>query len=193
MNNYFTLELLYTDETYYRSYGEQLAYDRIERLLNIRDRFIWLSYLLLPLTLIIKCLFVATALNIGTLMARFRTSFRDLLHIAFLAEFVFVAAALFKTFYLSRVAAAPTLQDVQYFYPLSLTNFFAAGEVNKWLIYPMQLINVFELVYWFVLVRLVAKYLQVTARRSFDLVANSYGLALLIWACVVVFLSLSFS
>lgn len=193
LNNYLALKFLYSDETYYRSFGEQLAYDRIENLLEIRDRYVWVSYTLISLTLIIKVLFVAISINVGTLAKRIRISFGEILELVICAEMVFVFAALIKTLWLSNVSIGHTLQYVQYFYPLSLGNLFDQESISSWFIYPLQLINVFELIYWFVLAWLLSSSLGMSLRKSLSVLAGSYGVALLIWIVVVIFLSLSLS
>ena len=86
-----------------------------------------------------------------------------------------------------------TLEDFQHFYPLSAANLFAPGELEPWWLYPFQLINVFEIVYFLVLAILLGKSLNITTGKAGEFVLKGYGTGLLLWVLVVVFITLNFS
>ncbi len=44
-----------------------------------------------------------------------------------------------------------TLEYLQFFVPLSLSSMFNPVSLSKWLIYPLQTLNLFEIAYIFIL------------------------------------------
>ena len=86
-----------------------------------------------------------------------------------------------------------TLEDLQYFYPLSALNIIGYQGLEPWYIYPFQVINLFEVAYWFILSYLIGKELNETTEKGLSIVASSYGVGLLIWVVGVMFLTLNMS
>jgi len=71
--------------------------------------------------------------------------------------------------------------------------------LEPWFIYPLQVLNLFELAYWFVLAYFIGKlaFTEKDKGKPMDLglkiVASSYGSALLLWVVVVMFFTLNYS
>lgn len=51
-----------------------------------------------------------------------------------------------------------TLEDIQYFYPFSALNIVGYEGLQPWFVYPIQVLNLFELAYWFILAYLIGTY-----------------------------------
>ena len=83
-----------------------------------------------------------------------------------------------------------TLEYINTFYPLSLINIVVIKNIPGYLIYPLQLINVFELVYWIFLASLIKIYVNWKFEKSFAFILKTYGFGLLVWVVLVVFLSI---
>ena len=105
--------------------------------------------------------------------------------------------ATFKHFYFFQTNY--TLEDLQYFYPLSTLNIVGYKGLEAWFIYPLQVLNLFEFAYWLLLSYFVGK-LAFTEKDKgkpmdlgFKIVASSYGSALLLWVVVVMFFTLNYS
>lgn len=80
------------------------------------------------------------------------------------------------------------------FYPLSALNLFDYEQVEPWLLYPLQVLNVFELLYWFALAYGITRVLpEYDLGRAMGLVLSSYGVGLLVWVATVMFLTLTYS
>ena len=86
-----------------------------------------------------------------------------------------------------------TLDELLTFAPLSLGSIFGFEYFDRWLIYPLQVVNLFEVAYWFILAFLLAKALQITKSKAFTIVASSYGVGLTIWVAGAMFLILNIS
>ncbi|MFN7839937.1 MAG: hypothetical protein ACK5QG_18395, partial [Bacteroidota bacterium] len=62
-----------------------------------------------------------------------------------------------------------------------------------WLVYPIQLLNVFELLYWIALAWQLQEVLEKPFAESLGFVAKTYGVGLAVWVVVVMFLTVSIS
>lgn len=191
--SYVSSEFVLTKDVYYQTYGEQVAIERIDRYLELRDSWNWIGYTFIPIILLIKMGYTAVCLSIGTLFAGLKIGFGKLFRIALLAESVFVVAAVARTTWLLFVIDVGVLQDVQYFYPLSLLNMFDPGSLERWFIYPMHTLNLFELTYWLALALGLGWVVKEQYDKMLRLVLSTYGIGLLIWMVFIVFLSLNLS
>ncbi len=157
----------------------------------------WVSYVTTPVLIGIKVLLVAFCLNFVKIISEKLedVKFRDILTVVLIAEFVFIIAGFYKFFNFYLIDTDYTLETLQTYYPLSLINYKEAISTEKWLAYPLQLANVFELMYWGVLAwgiwQLADK--KISYQRSLGYVALTYGVGLLFWVGVVCFLILSVS
>ena len=86
-----------------------------------------------------------------------------------------------------------TLEDLQYFYPFSTLNIIGYEGLEPWFIYPLQVLNLFELVYWLLLGYGLSKSLKTSMDAAMGIVVSSYGVGLLIWVVAVMFLTLNMS
>lgn len=72
-----------------------------------------------------------------------------------------------------------------------MINFFSHSELEPWLVYPIQLLNVFELLYWAVLAWQLQEVLKKSFPESLGFVMKTYGVGLTVWVVVVMFLTVS--
>ena len=169
----------------------------VQNYMESQKKWWWVSYAVTPVLIGIKVLLVAFCLNFVKIISEKLedVKFRDILFVVLIAEFVFVIAGFYKFFNFYLVDTDYTLETLQTYYPLSLINYKEAISTEKWLAYPLQLANVFELMYWGVLAwgiwQLADK--KISYQRSLGYVALTYGVGLLFWVGVVCFLILSVS
>ena len=169
----------------------------VQNYMESQKKWWWVSYAITPIMIGIKVLLVAFCLNFVKIISEKleQVKFRDLLTIVLMAEFVFVTAGFYKFFNFYLIDTDYTLETLQTYYPLSLINFKDAISTEKWLAYPLQLCNVFELFYWGILAwgiwELADK--KISYIKSLGYVALTYGIGLLFWVGVVCFLILSVS
>ena len=185
--------LLVSDDLYYSSLGEQLSYERIEEMLAQGRKYEWLGYVILPVITLLKLSLVGSCLSIGVFFATNKFSFKSAFGVALVAEFVFLIPTILKILWFAFIQTNYTLKDLQFFYPLSVLNFFDASIIESWLVYPFQLLNVFEVVYWLVLAKGVQKIIQKDFTPSFEIVLASYGAGLVLWVAIVMFITVSYS
>ncbi len=169
----------------------------VQNYMESQKKWWWVSYVTTPVLIGIKVLLVAFCLNFVKIISEKleNVKFRDILFVVLIAEFVFVIAGFYKFFNFYLVETDYTLETLQTYYPLSLINFKEAISTEKWLAYPLQLANIFEIMYWGVLAwgiwQLADK--KISYIKSFGYVALTYGIGLLFWVGVVCFLILSVS
>ena len=189
-----TQKVLNTEELLYNFYSEQFAQEQLEQLIAAKEKWAWVGYVIIPLLILIRSSLVALCLSVGLFFyenEEKEPTFKQLIRVALLGEFVLVLVGYFKLFYFTFIKTNYTLQDLQQFYPFSYTNFLDIESIQPWLVYPLQTINLFEIGYFFVLVYGLHKLLQNKYAKSFEIVAVSYGTGLLIWLGLVAFLTLS--
>lgn len=189
----FTSEFLVSDELIYDSLINRLSHERISEVLEQGKKWSWLSYVFLPVVVFVKIYFVVICFSIGGLFLNIESGFKKLFAIATNAEFVFIAPAVIKLLWFSLVKTDYTLQDLQYFSPLSVLGLFRPTDLDTWLIYPLQLLNAFELLYWLALAYQLKEVLGENLSGSIGFVAKTYGVGLFIWVVLVMFVVVNIS
>ena len=201
---FFYLILTFVDKTFIVSESKIFDYlankypsSVVQNYMESQKKWWWVSYVTTPVLIGIKVLLVAFCLNFVKIISEKLedVQFRVILTVVLIAEFVFIIAGFYKFFNFYLIDTDYTLETLQTYYPLSLINFKEAISTEKWLAYPLQLANVFELMYWGVLAwgiwQLADK--KISYQRSLGYVALTYGIGLLFWVGVVCFLILSVS
>ncbi len=183
--------LLYSDDLIYDYLGNQLSYERISNLLSEVSKWKWLYYIIIPAYLITKIFVVSTCLSVGGLVIGLENGFKRFIFVSINAEFIFVLPTLIKLVWFSFIQTSYSLQDLQTFFPLSALSVLNVKEVDPWLIYPLQLINVFELLYWLALAYQLKEITNKKFLYNLAFVGYTYGVCLVTWAIFVVFLSVT--
>jgi len=189
----FFAELLGTEQLMHNSLAEQLTAEQLREVIRVRDLWGWVGYLILPLILYLKILLVASALSIGIFFFEHDMKFSQVFNIVVKAQYVFLLPMVVQFFWFYFFKTDFTLEELQMFAPLSLGSIFGFEHFDAWLIYPLQVVNLFEAAFWFILAFLLAKALQITKSKAFTIVASSYGVGLAIWVAGVMFLILNIS
>lgn len=114
-------------------------------------------------------------------MFGYKVSYSQCWSVALVAEFVFAMPELLKIIWFLFIDTDPTYYAVQMFYPLSLLNLVDIEVLDKRYIYPLKALNVFELLYWIILVYGVHYHARKKIMISGLIVASSYILLFLLW------------
>ena len=187
--------LLISEDIFYNTYSEQLSYDRSLSLFEDLQRLSWLGYVITPIGLVIKFGVISSVLYTGVFFSDLhdRISFRDIFGVVVASESVFIVAGLSKFLWFYFSDGNYDLNDIGFFYPLSLSNLFSSAEVDKIWIYPLQILNLFQFVY--ILLLSYGLYLQTGIKRSVSekIVLISYLPGLIIWLAFIMFLSIDSS
>jgi hypothetical protein len=186
-------KLLEYDTILSNSLSDQLTQEQLLDYLRLRKDLEWVGYIVMPIILFIKISLIAAIIDVGCFFFEKEIKYKKLFNIVVKAEFIFLGVILLKTGLFLFFMPNYTLEDLQYFYPLSLINLIDYREYKTWFIYPLQIVNLFEIVYWFLLANLLGKSLKLSTEKSLTIIASSYGIGLLIWIIAVMFFTLNMS
>lgn len=190
---YLSKNLFLTEKIYFNAYSGQLSFNEINKLIKFRDSWGWLGFALIPVFYLFKFIFTTVAIYTGVFFLDLKYSFKKLFQIAMVAEVVFLVPVVLKILWFAFIQTDFTLEEFTSFYPLSLQNIFLDVQIEPWFLYPLQVVNVFEVGYWFVLAAGISMAFKEDFNKSLSLVIKSYGLGLLLWITLIVFLTLNFS
>jgi hypothetical protein len=140
-----------------------------------------LQYLSIPVVYLFKFLIIAFLLWAGCFLFGYRLTFREAFQTAIIAEFIFLVPEFLKILYFLFIESDPTLFEVQSFYPLSLMNFADPELLDRKWFYPMKAANVFEIIYWVVLVYLLHSVLRKNIKITALVVVVSYAVPFIGW------------
>lgn len=182
-----------TDELYYRSMGEQLTMEQIDEMLSTQSRYAWLSYLLVAVINLIKYSLVTGVLYTGIFLSGLKASFGRVFKLVLVAEFVLLIPMIAKTLWFALANTGYSMDDLQFFSPLSLLSVVNPQQIDAIWHYPLQILNVFELGYWIVLGWGLHLLIQKDFDSSLRIVLSSYLPALVLWIVLVMFLTVTFS
>lgn len=190
-----TSSFLSTEEVLYNFYLENYAQEQVEEIIEQQQKWSWLGYAIIPLFVLIRSSLVALCLSIITFFYEMEHpfKFKQFLRIALVGEFVWVFVSIVKFAYFYWFQTEFTLEEFQQYFPFSFTNYLDLETLDPWFVYPLQTVNLFEVLYFFVLVYGMHKLLKNKYWVSFERVAIGYGTGLLVWLGLTMFLILNMS
>lgn len=181
-------------ELIYNSLAEKLSSNQINEILNLQDKWKWVGYIFVPIFLLLKTTIIASVVYIGTFFfSKTETTFKSIWNCVIKAEFIFLLVPILKIIWFYFFQTNYTLEDIQYFYPLSVLNIIGYKGLETWLMYPLQTLNVFEIAYVIFLSYQLAHLTKTTVDNGLKIVTYSYIPALLLWVTVVMFFTLNYS
>ncbi len=183
-------DLLIYDNLYYEAYGEQLAFERIEKMLDFQQQYQWIIYLIIPVFMLLKIFLVACCLNIGAILERYEISFGSIFKVSLLAETVYLAPLFIKIIYFLFFASNYTLEELGSFNPFSILSLFDMELLEFWQVVLLGIFNLFELLYVLLLAYCMQSLLQKNYVQSLGFVGLSYGAGLFSWLIFLMFLQL---
>ena len=182
------------DKLLQNSLAEQMTANQIESYFKLQKKWEFLAYLFIPLYVLIKTVLIATTVYVGAFFfSKNEVVFKKIWGVVLSAEFIFLLVPIAKLIWFYFFQTNYNLEDLQYFYPLSALNIIGYKGLDPWLIYPLQTLNLFELAYIIYLSYQIGKLTQTNADTGLKIVGYSYVTALILWVCVVMFLTLNYS
>ena len=140
-----------------------------------------LQFFSIPLVYLWKFTVIAFVIWIGCFMFGYRVTYVQCWGVVIAAEYVFLIPEILKIVWFMAVETDPTLNDISAFYPFSLMHFFDYYSIDKRWAYPLRALNLFEIVYWFLLVEGIQHYAQKDKKYIWTIVSCSYVLLFFIW------------
>lgn len=188
-SSYYLQQHVLTESLYYNSYAAMDEHE-IEEMIHAKERAGFFGYLMVPITTAIKILFASFCIYTGLLLTGSTTAYKTLFRVALFAELAFVLSTMVRLVMLSFFTELQTFDDIRSFAPFSLYSLIS--NAPGYLAYPLQTINLFEVLYCFLLATGLQYFLKRPFKKMLLLVLCSYGLGLLAWMVFVGFLNVNF-
>ena len=187
--------VLMNEIVFYNTYSEQLTYDRSLKLYEEMKSISWISYVFTPLILLIKFSLISFVLYIGIVFFNIKgiVSLGSVFKVVIASDIIFVLSGFIKFFWFFLFAGNYDLNDIGFFYPLSLINIFNIKEVSRFWIYPLQTVNIFHLIYLILISYGLSNICKIERSDSDKIVLASYLPALVLWVALLMFLSIDAS
>lgn len=184
--------LLINEVVFYNTYSEQLTYDRSLKLFERMNNLSWVSYAFLPVLLLIKFSLISLLLYIGIVFfnKQDKVSLGSVFKVVIASELIFIIAGLVKFIWFYFFTGNYDLNDMGFFYPLSLINLFDQVEVSKMWTYPLQTLNLFHLGYILLISYGLHKVCLIDKADSDKIVLTSYLPGLALWISLIMFLTI---
>lgn len=183
---------LINEIVFFNSYSEQLTYDNAKELFQKMMSYSWVSYAIAPALLLLKFSAISTVIFIGIFFNDLHreVTLGKVFKVVIASELIFIAASIVKLLWFIFFAGNYTLEDMSFFYPLSLINLFSRSEVATYWVYPLQTINVFQVLYVLFLALGLSKISPVKKQIADRVVLVTYVPAIAVWVTAIMFLTI---
>jgi hypothetical protein len=151
------------------------------------------SVLFTFLILVVKCFLMALVFYGGLFFTNLHQGIRlsTLFRVTAFAEVALVLAGVVKVWV--GAISAFTYSEFAVFYPLSLLSVLGTDAIDPLFYYPLQVANLFELLYCVLLVVFLRQELSFSTALSIKVGLGSYAVSLLFWMVLILFLTLNFT
>jgi hypothetical protein len=139
------------------------------------------QFVSIPLIYLFKFTFIGMLLWLGCAFFGYRVSFFSAWQVAAAAEFVFILPELIRIFWFIVVVRDPSFWQVRAFYPLSLMELFDYRQISGRWHYPLKSLNVFEVIYWFMLAAGIHIKAEKKYKTALIIVFTSYVFFFFVW------------
>lgn len=178
-----------TDDLYRLILGSQMTDRQFEDYLKLVRKWQWVSYLFIPLTLLLRIIFTWICLKAGSFISE---QFTDAYFwkICIQAEIIFGVGALAGLLYTEFFVNLDTLEQLSV-NPFSI-QIFTANSMPTWSSYFFSTLNIFELCYILFLAYLITEETKKKFLPSLKFVASTYLLGLSLWILLISYLLVVF-
>ncbi|RZS98514.1 sulfate ABC transporter permease [Cecembia calidifontis] len=140
-----------------------------------------LNYLWTPFALLWKFTLTSFLIWTGAFAFGYKISFKKLWQFVMVAEVIFILPELFKMIYFIQPHESVSFQEIKDYYPLSLFTLIDGPSFDTRFHYPLRAINLFELIYIYLLTLGFQHLSNRSFSTSFIVILFSYVLFFLLW------------
>ena len=188
--SYLSRKFLFTDSLMLDYFQGKIAKEKIVVFFENMNKYEYLNYIFLPLINLIKLTIVASFIYLGLFFMNLSIDFSKVFGVAIIAEFIFLIPLIAKLLWFVFIQPDYSLPDLQHFHPFSAINFFDYNTLEKYWIYPLSKINIFEFLYWFALAYGTSKVIKKDLTEGMKVVLSSYVPASIVWMVFILFISI---
>jgi hypothetical protein len=186
---FYSQTFILTDDLYRLIAGSQMTDRQFDDYLEFVHKWQWVSYLFIPLALLLRISFTWVCLKAGSFITE-RFTKAAFWKICIQAEIVFAVGAVAGLLYTEFFVDVETLEQLSV-NPFSLQVFFS-DSVPKWSSYFFNTLNIFELSYILFLAYLITEESKMKFLPSLKFVASTYLPGITLWVLLVSYLSVVF-
>ncbi len=182
---------LITEDMIIYSFRDQLSSTKASEIYSIFTRFTWFSIIVIPFTLSIKIVLVSVIIYIGTIIMNsfYNIKFRCIIKTVLVSEVILIIGSLIKFLHFFLSEEAFSIQELTYYYPLSLISLLDVIDIKPIWIFPLCTLNIFHLVYIISLSIGLSQYCNLKRSESDKIIMVSYLPGIALWILIVMFLT----
>lgn len=147
-----------------------------------------LQYFSIPFIYAWKFTSLGFVVWVGCFLFGYRVTYSQCWKIVMVGEFVFMIPELIKIAWFFVVVKDPNIYEIRAFYPLSIMNLLDFQTLDPAFSYPSKALNLFEPLYWYLLVLGITHYTRKETRPAWIIVLGFYVPVFLLWLlfyCIV--------
>jgi len=188
----FSIFIVYANQKYIvipQLYKQSINETLKVEIINYLFKYGWASYFFSFLIILSRVFFVSICLYIGgILFDNFgKQQYSSCFNIALKADIFLVCSSLIFILFVIIMGYDDALNFSQ---KTSLLGFFNIETVESWLLVPLGIFNIFEIVYCFFLAAFLSVSANKTYKESMNFVIATYGTGLLLYILVIIFVVL---
>jgi len=183
---------LFTDSLFYSTLNEQYTNEQIKMILNLRNKWIGFSYLLIPVLIFIRILYTSFCLFLGDLFQETKWGYKCMYNVALKADAVFVFSSIAVFYYFLIFGNYTTTSDLSV-HPFSLLAITGQENIPSWLVFAYNSVNVFEGIYLIFLSLLIHFSTQTGFIKALIFSLMTYGVGNYLYIITITFIYLNFS
>jgi len=182
--------ILLDDAIFHKSFDKTIGVDLVTQLIDQQRIYQKFGYGFVPIILLLRGLYTSACLVIGNLFTEQNLKFSQCFNMAIKADIIFLIELIMRIDYFS-IFKADSVQEIDV-HLFSIVQWVGVDNIEKWQLYPMNVSNIFELIYWILLTLFLSYYTKKSFVNSLGFVTKTYGFGLLLWIAFVMFLVLNF-
>ncbi|MDH5397066.1 MAG: hypothetical protein OEX02_02905 [Cyclobacteriaceae bacterium] len=140
-----------------------------------------LQFVSIPFVYLYKFTLIAFLLWIGSFMFGYKITYSSIFGLVIISETIFLLPEFLKLLWFMFVETDPNIHDIRSFYPLSLINLFDYTQIQPRYHYPLKALNVFEVIYWFMLAQAIHYHAEKRKNIAWAIVFSGYVFFFLGW------------
>jgi len=177
-----------TEDFYYDYLYGQVEDSRLDELVSKTKNFSKFKIIWEPIAALLYVLGTAFCINLGLMHQDDKISFAEIFRITLVSYLIFIIPNFIRIFYYIDKTEFSLSEFNNY--SIGSLSFLLSEDDSYWIIYIFRTLNIFEFIYWFLLVAGVKTITGWDNDRSTRLVLISYGVGLLFWMTVHLYVTM---
>jgi len=189
---YFSNNFVFNDFFYYVALSDEVSIKKIEEIILFNKKSELASYIFLPIIITIKFTLITILIYTGVKLFELNITFENCFKTVLFAESILLISSIVRILYF-YIYPPDNFEALQYFNPLGLISLLKKDSIPKYLLYPIQQLNFFEVGYWLLLAFGIKSFNEINFLKALKITSLSYGVGLAIWSIFIVFLQLQYN